>query len=505
MNKSNTATVTPNKATTNGSPSAAAGRTASGPRHVHFVPHDAASTAEPPASNKAPGTSASALKKRTEKLGTHIVELIESQKPEPITTYISTLAMEMLAANAHVTDRATNAMQFDLSTATGDKWLPSNIKKIKIGLKASKLEGDDFYKQLDAECKDVVAKFKNDLNHIYYRLAIKEEENAREQRLLKFTTHAFALFQVYTKYYAEFADLGKLSRPLDTSAALFLSRFMKGYLKQNGFFGNASYLDIELQEALDALAAHVPGMNDPDTPLTPAGNPNSTTMGTKNTNMAAHKRDVYGYTNDENTVYKTIKVEVMKYFLQVTKEAQENIDKLRNETIQNAKLEAWLKAKQTEEATAACAAAIATIPTLLPNTMDALMETKATTVSTKVSEKVAKKETKAMFKQLAKQFGKNTPGGGKANPTPPTKGTRTEASGPKNKQQSGKKRKRQYNHDTTGKKPRNTEQQQKAHNMKGPPKNRPRPRMSNQKRKNGKGNQGEQHNAGRNGSTTRRR
>jgi hypothetical protein len=246
-------------------------------------------------------------------------------------------------------------------------------------------------------------------------------------------------------------------------------------------------------------------MNDPDTPLTPAGNPNSTTMGTKNTNMAAHKRDVYGYTNDENTVYKTIKVEVMKYFLQVTKEAQENIDKLRNETIQNAKLEAWLKAKQTEDATAACAAAVATVPTLLPNTMDALMETKATTVSTKVSEKVAKKETKAMFKQLAKQFGKNTPGGGKANPTPPTKGTRTEASGPKNKQQSGKKRKRQYNHDTTGKKPRNTKQQQKAHNMKGPPKNRPRPRMSNQKRKKGKGNQGEQHNAGRNGSTTRRR
>jgi hypothetical protein len=99
-------------------------------------------------------------------------------------------------------------------------------------------------------------------------------------------------------------------------------------------------------------------------------------------------------------------------------------------------LEAWLKAKQTEDATAACAAAVATVPTLLPNTMDALMEIKATEVSTKVSEKVAKKETKAIFKQLAKQFGKNAPGGGKANPTPPTKGTRTEASEPKNKQQS---------------------------------------------------------------------
>jgi hypothetical protein len=222
-------------------------------------------------------------------------------------------------------------------------------------------------------------------------------------------------------------------------------------------------------------------------------------------NMAANKRDAYGYTNNENTVYKTIKVEVVKYFHQVTKEAQENIDKLRNETVQNAKLEAWLKAKQTEDATAACAAAVATVPTLLPNTMDALMETKATKVSTKVSEKVAKKETKAMFKQLAKQFGKNALGGGKANPTLPMKGTSTEASGPKNKQQSGKKRHRQYNHDTTGKKPRNTEQQQKVHNKKGPPKKGPRPRMSNQKRQNGKGSQGKQHNAGRDRSTNRRR
>jgi CRISPR/Cas system CMR-associated protein Cmr5 small subunit len=92
-----------------------------------------------------------------------------------------------------------------------------------LAFKVSKLERDDFYKQLDAECKeDVVEKFKNDLDHLYYWLAIKEEGNVKEQRLLKFTTHVFALFQVYTKYYAKFADLGKLSRPLDTSAALFL-------------------------------------------------------------------------------------------------------------------------------------------------------------------------------------------------------------------------------------------------------------------------------------------
>jgi hypothetical protein len=89
-----------------------------------------ASNAEPPASKKAPGTSASALKKRTDKLGTHIVELIESQKPPTITTYISTLAMEMLAANAHFQDRAATAKQFDIITAPTDakKWLPSNIK-----------------------------------------------------------------------------------------------------------------------------------------------------------------------------------------------------------------------------------------------------------------------------------------------------------------------------------------------------------------------------------------
>jgi hypothetical protein len=132
MNRNNT--VTPNKATTKSSPSAAVGQTASRPRHVNFAPHDAASTAEPPASKTASGTSVPALKKHTEKLGTHIVEITESQKLEPITTYISTLVIKMLAANAHITDRVTNANQFDLLTETGDKWLPSNIKKIKIGL-----------------------------------------------------------------------------------------------------------------------------------------------------------------------------------------------------------------------------------------------------------------------------------------------------------------------------------------------------------------------------------
>jgi hypothetical protein len=151
-------------------------------------------------------------------------------------SHISILAMETVTANVYVTECAKNAKQFDLSTALSDKkWLPSSIKKIKIGLKASKLEDDEFYKQLNAECKGVVETFRNDHNYIYYQLAAKEEKHAVEQRLLTFMTHSFALLfcVYYTKYYAKCADLGKLSRPLDTSATKFLSRFMKGYLQQN--------------------------------------------------------------------------------------------------------------------------------------------------------------------------------------------------------------------------------------------------------------------------------
>jgi hypothetical protein len=198
MNTNNRATVTPSKAATKGSPSAAAGQKASGQ--------------QPPASKKASGTSASARKKRIDKLGAHIVELIESQEPSPITPYISTLAMEMVAANAQVTDRVEYAKKFDLSTAHSDnKWLPSNIKKIKIGLEASQYEGDDEYKQIDAKVKALVEKFKNDLNHIYYELAALEEKLENKQRLSTFTTQAFNLFKIYTKYYGEIDDLGTLS------------------------------------------------------------------------------------------------------------------------------------------------------------------------------------------------------------------------------------------------------------------------------------------------------
>jgi hypothetical protein len=501
MNMNNIATVTPKKAATRSSPSVAAGQTASGQPRVSFAPQDDPSTAEPPTSKKAPGTSAFALKKRTEKLGANIVELIESQKPDAIPTFISKLATEMVAANTHVTERAENAKQFDLSTAPSDKkWLPSNIKKIKIGLKASKLEDDDFYKQLDAECKDVVEKFRNDLNYIYYRLAAQEEKHAMEQRLSTFITHAFALFRVYTKYYAECADLGRLSRPLDTSAARFLSRFMRGYLRQNGFFGFASYLEVTLEEALAALTTHVPGMADPDKLMT---KPHSdrTTTGTDTTESTAHLRDAYGYTLDENTIYRKIKEEATKYFLQVTKEVQQNIDNIRHETISNAKLKAWIAVTATEDATAACAAAIATIPTITPNTMDALMETTATKVSISVSEKVAKKETKALFKQLSKKLlgEKNVQGGGAAKSTQPKKGDSTKPSGT-NQKLSGKKRKREYNQ-TSKKSPKTGQQDHK----KKSPKHRPQPHTGKKTGQKGKGRRDEQNNAGRNGSAKRRR
>jgi hypothetical protein len=132
MNTNISATVTTSKAATKGRPSAATGHKDSGQPTVSFATHDAPSDAEPPTSKKAAGTSASALKKRTDKLGANIVELIESQKPNSPITYISKLAMEMVAANAHVIDRAENVKQFDISAApTDEMWLPSNIKKIK--------------------------------------------------------------------------------------------------------------------------------------------------------------------------------------------------------------------------------------------------------------------------------------------------------------------------------------------------------------------------------------
>jgi hypothetical protein len=79
-------------------------------------------------------------------------------------------------------------------------------------------------------------------------------------------------------------------------------------------------------------------------------------------NKAAEGRDVNGYTVEDHMNYKKIKEDVTKYLLQVTKEVQESIDNLRNETIQNAKMKAWLKATETEEAAAACAAAVTTVP-----------------------------------------------------------------------------------------------------------------------------------------------
>jgi hypothetical protein len=49
------------------------------------------------------------------------VELIELQKLDAIPTFISKLAMEMVAANTHITKLAENVKQFDLSTVLRQK------------------------------------------------------------------------------------------------------------------------------------------------------------------------------------------------------------------------------------------------------------------------------------------------------------------------------------------------------------------------------------------------
>jgi hypothetical protein len=164
-------------------------------------------------------------------------------------------------------------------------------------------------------------------------------------------------------------------------------------------------------------------------------------------------------------------------------------------------MKAWTKSKETEEAAAACAAAVATVPTITPDTMNALIEQKTTAVSIKI---VKKAVAKAVDKHLALKFGqKNVPGGGKAKTTQPKKGTGKKPNGgPNSKQQPGKKRKRQYRVDHPGKSRKPEEQQQAT---KVPPTHRPQPRTSNKKGRNGKGNRGGKHNAGRNGSQTRRK
>jgi hypothetical protein len=48
---------------------------------------------------------------------------------------------------------------------------------------------------------------------------------------------------------------------------------------------------------------------------------------TDTTGLVASKQDGFGYTNNENMIYKRIKAEAIKYFLQVTKELQQNINK----------------------------------------------------------------------------------------------------------------------------------------------------------------------------------
>ena len=500
MNTNTTATVTPKKATTKGSLRTAAGPKASGQPAVTFAPHDDPSNAEPPTSKKAPGLSASALKKRTDKLGATIVELIESQKPPTITTYISKLAMEMLAANAHFRDRAATAKRFDIiNTPTDAKtWLPSNIKNLKIGLKASQYDDDDEYQHIAACCKDLVEEFKTKLNYQYHRLAAMEERCAHTKRLNTFITEAYGLFQAYTKYYAEIKQMGTLSRPLDTSAALFLKRFMKGYLQNEKFF--QYYLEVDLQVAIDALTAHVPSIKDPDTPLTQAEQTPVTT-GNEDTDTAA-QRNSFGYTPDEDDIYKRIKEDAMKYFLQVTMGIQDTVDTVRDDAICDASLRAWHISKQTDAATEACAAAVAQVPTITSDTMNALIEKKTTAVLEKSAGKFA---AKAIEKHIAQNFGKakNVQGGGKAKPTQPKPNNgKKRKGGPNSTQQHGPNRKKQHSPERTAKR-RKTEQQQQP--PKAPPTQRPQPRPSTKKGRNGKGSRGVKRNDGRSGKHTRRK
>jgi hypothetical protein len=263
--------------------------------------------------------------------------------------------------------------------------------------------------------------------------------------------------------------MGTLSRPLDTAAALFLKRFMTGYLMQHKFF--ADYLDVHLQVALDALATHVPSMKDADMLLTQA-DPLSTTTGNEEQNKAAKGRDSNGYTKDEHELYGQIKEDATKYFLQVIKGLQETTDSVRDKTVHFATMTAWTNSEETEAAAAACAAAVALIPTITSDTMDALIEKKTAAVSEKIAKKAA---IKAVNKHIAQQLGsvKNNLGGGKAKSTQPKKRTgTTPKGGPNSKQQLGTKRKQQHSHDRAGKK-RQPAQPQRA--QQDPPTHAPTP------------------------------
>jgi hypothetical protein len=94
----------------------------------------------------------------------------------------------------------------------------------------------------------------------------------------------------------------------------------------------------------------------------------------------------------------------------------------------------------------------------------------------KLHKKVAKKETKATcLSSLPNSLEKYAPGNGKANPTPATKGARTEASGHKNKKQSGKKWIHHYSHNTTGKNHGTSNSDKKYTTRKDHPRNNPGP------------------------------
>lgn len=343
-------------------------------------------------STAAKATTASEQRKR-DKLGPDIVALIESQKPTAIQELIFDLSMTMITLTMKVYEHTESARRFDLSNVSISKksWLPGNVKKIKISLQCtSELEDDAEYLKLAAECKQKVETFQDDLNYLYYCMAVREREYAKEKRLKEFVTKSHKLFRAYTKHFSGIIKLGEITRPLDTTAALFLTR----YLKENfqSFFGADSYLDSEFDDAVKAIQNLVPGMNDPTTPENIVTQPNP--YAKTDTAITAFWNSK-GFTHEEEDLYERLYRSVHPYFETVTRAIQDHINDARNEVTANAKLASWIESEKKEAATSATEAALATMSTMSPTTMTELI----TKQSTEVSETIAKKTALKLLKK----------------------------------------------------------------------------------------------------------
>ena len=366
MNTTPTATVSPAPHQARTSNVSAAASPPAPALHVSFAPHNAPSSDETP-STAAKAVTAAEQRKRT-KLGTDIVALIESQKPTAIQELIFDLSTSMIALNTKVYDRTESAKRFDLRCVpiTEKSWLPGNVK-IKIGLQCtSELVDDEEYLMLSAECEKTVAAFQDDLNHLFYRTAVRERKYAEEKRLREFVNKTHKLFRAYTKHFSGIVRMGDISRPLDIVAALFLIRYMKESLNRRAFFGPDNYLGSSIEEATDTVAELVPGLKDQDAAA-------HITQPSSQTTATEAFRNGHGFTPDEEDLYKALQNSIDPYFATVTSSVQNRINGTRNELAENAKLAAWLASEKKEEATAATEAALATMSTMSPTTMTELV------------------------------------------------------------------------------------------------------------------------------------